>query len=478
MNRHALLCRHQPSDEVCFGEAGSRDAGQLLAYAARISNQLSGLAPGARVVLACRDRYRFSAVLVAALHRGLVMCFPESSEPAAIVSALREGGATELLHDQPSVSEGVNVAELEEPNVRRTAALPCATALDQVAFIALTSGSTGSPQAHKKSLGQLVVEASSHGEQFDLLGARIVSAVPAHHIYGLLFGILSPLLAGGSTLRETVLFPDLLMTAVVDSGARGLVAVPTHLATLAQQTELELPAIDRVFSSAGPLSPSVATALAERGMTITEIFGSTELGGVAYRQQLDAPWQPMLGVSLRVAADDTLQVRSKWATAAPAAQEWVGTSDRIQLIDGGGFVHLGRADSVVKIGGRRIDLRDLELQLQRVQNVREARVIAVQHAGAARDLALWAVVAGSDVTVETLRSSLAERFNQVTWPRRYRVVQNLPRGETGKVTRRALLALFDDVAPSAAATSQAIGARQVPSPKSPTKRIVSKGARS
>jgi acyl-coenzyme A synthetase/AMP-(fatty) acid ligase len=51
-------------------------------------------------------------------------------------------------------------------------------------------------------------------------------------------------------------------------------------------------------------------------------------------------------------------------------------------------------------------------------------------------------VAGAGLSVEALRRSLAQRFEPVTWPRRYRLVSELPRSETGKVRRADLLRLF------------------------------------
>jgi acyl-coenzyme A synthetase/AMP-(fatty) acid ligase len=426
---------------VCFGESGERVKSQLRAHAHALSDRLSRLPRGEAVVLGCRDRYLFSAGLLAALQRGLVCFLPEGSQPEALLRAYEHSGARALLHDNADIAMGVDVRELEGATEQPTAPLGASLSLEDVAFVALTSGSTGKPQAHAKCLGQLLLEASAHAEHFDLAGARVASAVPAHHIYGLLFGVLAPLLSGGSLLRETPLFPRSLIASVERHDADVVVAVPAHLSALAKETELELPAVRHTFSSAGPLPRATAEALNARGLTITEIFGSTEVGGVASRTSTDAPWVPFSGVEIGVASQGTLRVRSAWSSRERGA--WTETSDRVRLVPGG-FEHAGRADNVVKVGGRRVDLRDLELQLERVQGVQEARVIAVAHSGAARDLALWAVVVGAGLGVEPLRAALAERFNPVTWPRRFRFVDRLPRADTGKVTRAALLALFDE----------------------------------
>lgn len=438
----ALLQHHSPATEVCFGAAGARDAGQLWALVERVTLELAGLPPNAGILLATRDRYLFAAAMLAVLREGHVVVLPESTQ-ATSVSACRERlGAARVLHDLPDLPGERDISSLDDPGARVSALPSFSRALTSKAFVALTSGSTGTPTAHEKTLGQLLIEADTHGRTFELGGARVVSAAPAHHIYGLLFGVLLPLLRGGSMLRETPLFPQELISSLATHGARALVAVPAHLSALSREEDGALPPTQRAFSSAGPLPPAVANALAERGMPITEIFGATELGGVASRCSPQEPWQPMPGVEVRCGAGEQLEVRSAWCDAGEGA--WTRTSDRIALLEGGGFRHLGRADAVVKVGGRRVDLRDLELQLARAEGVEEARVLAIHHEGAARDTSLWAVVAGRGVTVEALREQLAQRFNHVTWPRRYRLVERLPRNDAGKTTRASLLALFED----------------------------------
>lgn len=444
MSALTLLGQHAATDEVCFGDAGERNARQLRAYACAIAAKLVRVPRGERVVLGCRDRYAFSAGMLAALHRGLVCFLPEGSQPEALLRAYEYSGAVSLLHDQDGVGAGIDVRTLEGSAVNDAQLTP-SVGLEETAFVALTSGSTGTPQAHAKTLRQLLLEAHTHADQFAFAGSRVVSAVPAHHIYGLLFGVLAPLLSGGSQLRETPLFPRSLVAMVERFAAAFVIAVPAHLSALAKEHELGLPPVRRVFSSAGPLPAATAEALSSRGMPITEVFGSTEVGGIATRTSPSAPWAPLSGVEVAVAPQGTLRVKSPWSGSV--AGHWVETSDRVRLVTGG-FEHAGRADNVVKVGGRRVDLRDLELQLERVPGVQEARVIAVTHQGAARDLALWAVVAGTGLRIESLRSALAERFNPVTWPRRFRFVDRLPRADTGKVTRASLLALFDEPAAS------------------------------
>jgi 4-coumarate--CoA ligase (photoactive yellow protein activation family) len=439
-----LLAEHAGNDLVCFGRRGQRDAGQLLALAARIGAELPAPGPAmhARVLIACRDRYYFMAAWLAALERGCEVWLPANGQPETVLGLGRSERVAALLHDQPG-QPGVDVSALERPDERRAARfqLQRAAGAPEPSVVMFTSGSTGAPQAHPKSLGQLLREAYAHLDEFGLRGRRCAASVPPHHIYGLLFSVCVPLLGGGSTLRDTPLFPRELCAEMARFGADVMISVPPQLFALAQDGTLSPPpGLSRVFSSAGPLAAEVHAALNARGLPVTEILGSTETGGIAFRERPEAPWRPLRQVRTSFDAESVLCVDSPWL--ADDAPRPLRTADRAELA-GDGFRYLGRADAVVKIGGKRVDLGDVEACLRAQPGVRDARVLAVE-SGGARGLALWAVVeADAELALDALRAALARRFDAVTLPKRYRVVEALPRVESGKVPRAALLALFD-----------------------------------
>jgi 3-hydroxymyristoyl/3-hydroxydecanoyl-(acyl carrier protein) dehydratase len=424
-----LLQRHHASDVVCFGGEGERDAAQLSAYARAIAEALPDGPLGSRVVLACVDRYRFSAGLAAIWLRGYVAELPANGQPGTVQALSNR--ALALLHDRTGLP-GLDVRALEDEAQRAPVPLALASDESELAAIAYTSGSTGQPTPHSKTFRQLFSEPSAHVDGFALAGERIVSAVPPFHIYGLLFGVLVPLLGGGSTSREAPLQPAEVMRAVQD--ARVLVAVPPHLAALATYQAGEWPAMKRVFSSAAPLAPQVSRALASRGWPVTEVLGSTETGGIAHRSTPDAAWEPMHAVRIEIDQDARLWVEAPWC----AHQR---TQDRVEAVEEG-FRHLGRSDAVVKIGGRRVDLGEVEARLKQSDGVRDARVLAVESKGM-RGTELWAVVESDHADPEQLRRELRMHVDPVALPRRIRVVPALPRSTTGKLARGDLLALFD-----------------------------------
>src|SRR5262249_49086372 len=130
-----------------------------------------------------------------------------------------------------------------------------------------------------------------------------------------------------------------------------------------------------VFSSGGPLPPEAADAtLALLGAAPVEVYGSSETGGVAWRQRArhGDTWQPLPGIEFRVDGGE-LAVRSPHLPEL----EWFHTAARATLAADGmdGFELHGRADRIVKIEEKRVSLTALEQRLAISGDVAEARVL-------------------------------------------------------------------------------------------------------
>jgi len=433
-----LLREHTSDAAVAFAGGQARTARDLRGCAHAIALQFESASVGDFVVLACTDRYLFAASLLASWSRGLRVALPSNGQPDTVHELVRKLGAKALLHDREN-PDGLDVRCAERESVASDEPVPLGLARDDVAVVAFTSGSTGEPEAHEKSFAQLIDEALMLASHFDLTGCRVLGAVPPHHIYGLLFGVLVPLCAGGAMSRSSPLLPADLLAAAERDRADVLVAVPPHLRSLAHHEGPLAGRFRRVFSSGAPLPDDVSEALAARGVRVTQVLGSTETGGIAWREPGAVAWSPLPRVQVTRAESGALCVDSPWLS--PKLARPMRTEDSISLV-AGGFLHHGRLDGVAKVGGRRIDLGELETKLRRVPGVRDARVIA-DPGDVARGTTLLAIVEADDVSVEALRQSLLATVDPVAVPRRFRVVKALPRNAMGKVTQRALLDLFD-----------------------------------
>jgi len=427
---------HAPADRVALGDAGGRTAGALLADAGRVGRALSHH-PAGEVLLISEDRYHFAAGLLGAWWAGHAVLLPPNGQPESVRELARAPGVRAFLHDRPGTGEGTDLRTLlgGEPLPGRPPPLPDERHVATVT----TSGSTGPHQRCPKTAGQLLGEADVLRETFATGPAAVVLAtVPAHHIYGLLFSVLLPLRAGAAFVRESPLQPEAVTAALRRHRATHLVSAPAHLRAL--ETADEAPPLERAFSSGAPLPASTARALHARfGWSVAEIYGSTETGGIGWREGPEQAWLPFPGVDVRCGEGDRLLLDSP--RLAPGEPRPYAAADRIALAGSGRFVLLGRTDGVVKVAGKRVSVAEVEARLLALPGVRDAAVLAEEVGGTrGQELAVAAVAPGW--TAERLRRALSGWLDPVTLPRRIRLVDRLPREESGKLPRQRLRALF------------------------------------
>ena len=115
------------------------------------------------------------------------------------------------------------------------------------------------------------------------------------------------------------------------------------------------------------------------------------------------------------------------------------TGDLGCLLPDGALMHVGRADSQVKVRGYRIELSEVESALRAIEGVDEAVVIARGRDGA--ELSLHAYVtlrAGAPPTASAIRARAHGRLPAYMAPATVTVLAALPLNDNGKVDRRAL----------------------------------------
>ncbi len=457
-----ILAHHEPESPVAFGAAGERSAERLRTDVARVAAVLPDTDHDdpREILCVASDRYHFTVALLAAWQRGHRVALPPNAQPELLRSLADDPAISLVIHDTDEMT-GLDLRPLLAEEARATPAealelapLPAARRLVTV----WTSGSTGEHQRRPKTAGQLFAEALVLAERFGLAaggstgGVRVVATVPSHHIYGLLFAVLVPLVSGGSYLRETPLHAAVVRAALEQTRADVLVSVPAHLRALRILDPGQLPPLSRVFSSGAPLPPDTAKMLYERfGLAVTEVLGSTETGGMAARvcgpellsandeATLARPWMPLPHVKVDVDGDGRLLVDSPFLPP-DGPRPW-RTADRVELLDqlgSGCFRHLGRVDGVVKIGGKRVSLAEIERRLLEIPGVEDAAASVIPVDGA-RGQETVALVVAPGLSPEFLRAELRRWLDPVVVPRRIRLVDALPREPNGKLTRKRLL---------------------------------------
>ncbi|MCX7564279.1 AMP-binding protein [Xanthomonadaceae bacterium XH05] len=392
------------------------------------------------------DAVEFAATLFGAWYAGVTVWLCGDNLPATL----------DALRDHVDGFAGDIPAEYT-PLHPLTVLLPEADwpELDELAtqLVVFTSGSTGTPTAITKTLAQLAREVESLEQCFgEILGdATIHGTVSQQHIYGLLFRVLWPLAAGRPIAARSFFHEDVVRALANDSSSV-LISSPAHLKRMPDGLDWAQAAsgLRAVFSSGGALPDTASIEVAYLlGCAPIEIYGSSETGGIAWRQgQNGHPggWRPLPGVNWRITAG-RLEVSSPHLPT----QAWWCCEDQVE-VRGDGFQLLGRVDRIVKIEERRVSLDALECALCELDVVSEARVLVVE--GERVQLGAVVVPSASGQTTldhlgrrafaQVLSRSLARRQDAVTRPRRWRFVSALPLNAQGKVIQSALRLLFEE----------------------------------
>jgi acyl-coenzyme A synthetase/AMP-(fatty) acid ligase len=449
-----VATRPRPGRVVAQGVGGDVDH---VAFRAQVVQWRAAFAAhaGERWALHFDDTAAFAAALYGAWHAGktVYLCADALPETVARLHAEVDGFAGDFtpgcaalaLHAATSHADVAHQAD--HADHAEGAWLP----LDEHAthLVVYTSGSTGEAAAIGKRLAQLAREVEALQATFgDRLEAAVVHGTVSHqHIYGLLFRVLWPL-AAGRMIAPRLFFHEEIAAAL--SAPAVLVSSPAHLKRIPDTLDWQAARaqLRAVFSSGGALPEEAAVAArATLGHAPIEIYGSSETGGIAWRQREagDPAWTPLPGVAWRIAAGQ-LEVASPHLPGA----DWWRSADRVAAEGAGGFRLLGRADRIVKVEERRVSLTALERQLGAAPAVAEARVVLID--GPRAELAAVVVLTGAGeahlqamgrrAMAQTLGQSLVDGQDAVTRPRRWRFVAALPMNAQGKTTDAALRALF------------------------------------
>ena len=404
--------------------------GRLLALAGDIA--AAGSSWPTRVAI----RARSAAFIVASLvglwksHRHPLLLDPAIGGEATGLGHLDAGTPTLVPAWEESAPGEIAVAETGCGGME-----PALPAADDIILAFLTSGSTGKPKIVAKRDFQFQRQYEVESVGLGLTGPiNTVSLVPSHHILGYIYGFYLPAATGGAVTFLPGSPPHTWIDAVRREHPSLVVGVPLHYRLINQALSEPLPKAVYI-NSGGSLPASVSDAFQERaGWPIVQVYGSTEAGGIATRIGLE-PWHPMPGVKWKTrAVDGRLLIRSPWQDD-PAI--WHCQDDVVEPA-GEGFELLGRADSVVKVGGRRFSLAETVQVALSWPSIDQAHAVLYDRYGEFA-VALFVVARRPlALTPVDVRTYLAARLAAFKVPRTIRVLDELPSRGIGKVDELAL----------------------------------------
>lgn len=414
-------------------------------------NRLKQL-PGLKLALFIEDTLEFIAALIAGLRANKTFYLPANALEATARSLTKYVDG--FIGQFPEAFSPVSLPLAADDNTAPTA--PLTVDGNRELFI-FTSGSTGEPQAIPKRIEQLTTEVSILESTFgrNLKDIPLYATVSHNHIYGLLFKVFWPLCTRHPIHSESLNWPEELVAA---AGKEDIVLVssPAHLKRFAQSDVFDAlkRKIPATFSSGAPLDRETALTIASLfGNAPYEVYGSSETGGIAWRQRHENTtdsWTPLDGVLWQInKADSTLEVKSPHLYD----KNWFQMADIVSPEGENRFLLKGRVDRIVKLEEKRISLSAIERELLSSGFVTNCRIIVVDMPDTKRQRFAAIIILndhgrrflrdnGQPALNRLFREKLSTVFEPVTLPKIWRYINEMPVNKQGKTTYADLQALL------------------------------------
>ena len=338
------------------------------------------------------------------------------------------------------------------------------------AIILFTSGSTGIPKGVVLSH-----RAVSAGLDIWIEGALMItpddvvlSVLPLGHSYGLFGTILSPLLAGASS----VLIPRFDIAEVLKTISRHRITILPGVATMFRRIldsgalgGADLSSLRYAMTGAAPCPWDIAEGWKTatntrivRGYGMSELFRPISYAPDNLPEVPEAIGRALPGVELKTVGDDGEpppdgETGELWIRTPACMTEYVGRPDETEAVleDGWfktgdlavisreGLVHLvGRKKDIILRGGYTIVPGEVETVLTEHPDVTDAAVIGVPSREMGEEIAAFVVLQGEAALSEDALMAYCRERLAYKYPRILYLLPELPRGVTGKVDKIAL----------------------------------------
>lgn len=492
--------RRTPSAPALFcGETEVASYGQFRDRAARIAGQLRGrfgIVPGDRIALFMQNSCAYleclygiwwsGAVAVpinAKLHRKEAAWIVGNAE-AAMVFACRnnatEFGQLDVAGDLPPVVV-VQTSSMEEfAGDVRSLAEPVSRSMDDLAWLFYTSGTTGRPKGVMLTNANLIAMSVSYTSDVDAVSAKdtAVYAAPISHGAGLYCLIHVRQGARHSVPEGGGFDPGEIFALAKALGRISLFAAPTMVKRLvghAREHGLNGDGIKTVVYGGGPMYlADIEEAICALGQKFVQIYGQGETPMTITvlrrrehettenshdRSRLSSVGTPHSVVEIRVTdasgavcptdrpgeieVRGLTVMRGYWnnedATRQAIVDGWLKTGD-VGRIDAQGFLTLtDRSKDVIISGGTNIYPREVEEILLQYPLVREAAVIGEPDPEWGENVVAFLVLDGETSSAITeLESYCIDHIARFKRPKRYIVVDALPKNNYGKILKTTL----------------------------------------
>ncbi|WP_420430419.1 AMP-binding protein [Kordiimonas sp.] len=484
----ALLAGGAPDAPAILWEGGAWTYAELTAEASRIAHVLTadmGLVPGGRVLLRGRNTAMMLAAWYGVLLAGgvVVATMPLLRAPelvticnkAEITLALSENSlmdelavAAKLTHSKLKIMGfGEESTELEaHMKDKPTEFTPVATAQDDVALLAFTSGTTGQPKACMHFHRDVLIMADTYAAHIVEPRADDVfcGSPPIAFTFGLGGLVVFPARFGAAVALPSGPSADAFMDTIERHGVTIIFTAPTaYRAMLGQMEGRRLSSLRRCISAGETLPEATYHAWLEAtGLKLMDGIGATEMIHIFISAPYDeirpgSTGKPVPGYEACVLDDEgtilTPPATGRLAVKGPTGcrymaderqktyvqEGWNVTGDTYSQSADGYFTFIARSDDMIVSSGYNIGGPEVEAALLAHDAVAECAVIGVPDADRGQIVKAFVVttkdIAGSDALADELKAHVKKTIAPYKYPRAITFIHELPKTQTGKVQR-------------------------------------------
>lgn len=395
---------------------------------------------------------------------------------AALCDARLLDELVSAAEDMPSIRAvrcwgGEGADTLERAMARHTGDFPAvATASDDVALIAFTSGTTGIPKGCMHFHRDVMAMCSGFAEQVLGITAndRCIGTPPIAFTFGLGGLVCFPMAARASVVLLERASPESLLDAIGATGATITFTAPTfyrHMAIAIREQPGRFDTTSlRVCVSAGEALPDATRTLWREatGIEMLDGIGATELihvfiGAAGKDWRRGAIGRAVPGYTVAVLDDELREVPAgevgRLAVRGPTGCRyladarqttyvrggWNLTGDACTMDDDGYVFFKARTDDLIISAGYNIGAPEVEGALLQHESVAECAVVGLPDEERGQVVAAFIVlragIAGDSALVRVLQDHVKATIAPYKYPRQVQFVSALPKTDTGKLQR-------------------------------------------
>lgn len=460
---------------------------QLHAMAAKVAGSLreAGIAPGDRVAIILPNVPAFPVTFFGILLAGGVVVpmnpllksgeidyfFTDSGAKIAFVWPEFVGEATKGAERSGTRIVECGPAGPVEGLLEGGAAItePVERADDDDAIILYTSGTTGRPKGAELTHRNVHLNALRSATVIQEIRPDdvVMGCLPLFHVFGLVVGLNASVIAGSTLALIPRFDPAKAIEVIGKERVSVMQGVPTMYAAILNHPEadnLDASSLRTCVSGGSAMPLEVMRGFESKFATmILEGYGLSETSPVASFNMIDKERKPgtigtaIPGCEMRcvdlegnevpvgevgeIAIRGDNVMKGYWnkpeATAEAIPDGWFRTGDLATMDADGYFTIVDRKKDMILRGGMNVYPREVEEVIYTHPDVLEVAVVAIpdelmgENVGAA-----VALREGSTATPEDIIAFTKERIAAYKYPRQVWVVQELPKGPTGKILRR------------------------------------------